>query len=171
MNKGQGGWKFDPDKELPIYPLHNTGARFLEGIGATPLRVSKRYANSILWRAFASHMSVTDFVRMKPGGWKAKRNEREALTIARMLDLLVTEVGVQFLECSAGMEVILRRLMSVYMSDTDGNWVLGAQLEELPSDLTAPLHEVIVSDLTTSVKLMASAADAAKTKSGEFDGA
>ena len=97
--------------------------------------------------------------------------EREALTIARMLDLLVTEVGVQRLECSAGMEVILRRLMSVYMSDTDGNWVLGAQLEELPSDLTAPLHEVIVNDLTTSVKLMASAADAGKTKSGEFDGA
>ena len=152
-----------------MYPLQNTGARFLQGVGATPLRVSKRNANSILWQIFSSHMTATDFIRAKPGGWTAKRNEREALTIARMLDLLVTEVGVQFLECSAGMEVILRRLMSVYMSDTDGNWVLGAQLEELPSDLTAPLHEVIVNDLTTSVKLMASAADAAKTKSGQFD--
>ena len=42
-------------------------------------------------------------------------------------------------------------------------------LEELPSDLAAPFHEVIVGDLVTSSKLMASAQDAAKAKSSEFD--
>ena len=28
---------------------------------------------------------MTEWVRAKPGGWKKKRNEREVLTIARML--------------------------------------------------------------------------------------
>ena len=153
---GQGayGWKFDPDKEIPYYPLQNSSARHLMNMGVAPLRVNKRFANSLLWTIYSAKMSAMDWVAGKVGGWKKERNRREADTLARVLDLAVIELGVDLVEKSAGFEVMIRRLHAVSLADTMGNWNMACLMEELPSERSPHFHEVITRDLVKMSQLV-----------------
>ena len=116
-------------------------------MGVAPLRVTKRFANSLLWTIYSAKMSAIDWVAAKVGGWKKDRNRREADTLARALDLAVIELGVDLVEKSAAFEVLIRRLHAVSLADTMGNWNMACLLEELPSERSPHFHEVITRDL------------------------
>ena len=146
---GQGayGWKFDADKDIPYYPLGNSSARHLMNMGVAPLRVTKRFANSLLWTIYSAKMSAIDWAASKGGGRKKDRNRREADALARAIDLAVIEFGVDLVEKSASYEVLIRRLHAVPLADTMGNWNMACLLEELPSERSPHFHEVIARDL------------------------
>ena len=162
---GEFGWKLDVEKEIPYYQLEYSGARSLMNTLVTPLRVAKRFANSLLWSIFNSFTNSTLWVEQKPKGWKKDRNDREAQTLSRVLDLAIVEFGTNVVEKSAAFEVLLRRLHAVYMADQQGNWNLAHHLEEIPTDRTATVHEVIIRDVLKAHQLTEStvgAKDAAK---------
>ena len=161
---GSYGWKFDVEKEIPYYDLEWSGARNLMQIPCTPLRVSKRWANSLLWTIFTACQSATMWVMMKEGGWAKSRNKREAETLARVLDLAVTEFGTRVLEKSAAFEVLLRRLHALNLADKQGNWELACLMEEVPSAKTPMVHEVIVKDIVTLSQLIDKTGETGKGK-------
>ena len=67
--EGAYGWKFDADKEIPYYPLQNSSARHLMNMGVAPLRVNKRFANSLLWTIYSAKMSAMDcWLQRSEGG-------------------------------------------------------------------------------------------------------
>ena len=149
------GWKLDVDKGIPYYPLKFApGAKSLEAIGVTPLRVSRRVANSLLWDIFLAHNNSTTWVERKVKGWKSNRNHREAETLARVLDLAVTEFGAGVVEKSASFEVLLRRLHAINLADKQGHWKLACLLEEVPSELTPELHDTILKESVTTHALV-----------------
>ena len=159
---GSYGWKFDVEKEIPYHDLLYSGARNLMAIPCTPLRVSKRWANSLLWTIFTAFQNSTMWVQMKVGGWKKDRNRRESETLARILDLAITEFGTRVIEKSAAFEVLLRRLHAITLADTQGHWELACLMEEVPSAKTPQVHEVIVKDLVTLSQLIDKTAETGK---------
>ena len=151
---GQFGWKLDVEKEIPYFPLVYSGAHERQKVVCTPLRVSKRYANSMLWTIYNVQNSATMWVAMKPDGWKKGRNRRECETLARVLDLMMTEFGHDTCEKSAAMEVMLRRMHAIYTADMDGHWEQAVLLEEVPTGRHPHLHEVIIKDMVNTALLM-----------------
>ena len=115
---GSYGWKFDVEKKIPSYDLEYSGARTLVQIPCSPLRVSKRWANSLLWTISTAFQNSTMWVSMKVNGWKKDRNRREAETLARVLDLALTEFGDKGVEKSAAFEVLLRRVHALVLADS-----------------------------------------------------
>ena len=167
---GSYGWKFDVEKEIPYYDLAYSGARNLMSIPCTPLRVSKRWANSLLWSIFNAYQNAATWVQMKVGGWKKDRNRRESETLARVLDLAITEFGTRVIEKSAAFGVLLRRLHAITLADTQGHWELACLMEEVPSSKTPLVHEVIVKDLVTLSQLIDKTAETGKgTKTPGLD--
>ena len=135
----------------------------------TPLRCTKRLANSLLWTIFNACQSTTQWVVQKVGGWTKGRNHREAETLARILDLSIQEFGIRAVERSAAFEVLIRRLHAINLADTQGHWEMACLLEEVPSKKTPMVHEVIVKDLVTLGKLIDSQGEVSKTKTPGLD--
>ena len=158
------GWKLDVEKEIPYFALEVRGARNVMNIPCTPLRVSKRGANSLLWTIFTAFQSSPTWITQRVGGWKKNRNYREAETLARILDLLITEFGTRTVERSAACEVLLRRLNALVIADGQGHWEMACLLEEVPSAKTLQVHEVVVKDLTNMAGLITKAHDTGKDK-------
>lgn len=166
---GYYGWKLDAEKEIPYYPLEFSNARSLMTIPCTPLRVSKRLANSLLWTIFNASQNAVTWIINKYGGWHKGRNLREAETLARVLDLAITEFGVRVVERSAAFEVLIRRLHAVVLADSQKHWEMACLLEELPSAKSPLVHEVIVRDLVTLGKLIDSQGESKKGKTPGLD--
>ena len=167
------GWKLDVEKEIPYYQMEYSGAKALMNTLVTPLRVAKRYANSMLWTIFNAFTNSTLWVEQKPGGWKSKRSYREAQTLSRVLDLAIIEFGANTVEKSAAFEVLLRRLHAVYLADQQGHWGMAFHLEEIPSEKSTHLHEVVLRDLVRQSELTDKAANpksAGTAPSGQNDG-
>ena len=159
---GQFGWKLDVEKEIPYYPLGYSGAEELTKKVVTPLRVSERWANSMLWSIYNVHHSAVLWVSSRI--WKKGRNQREAETLARVLDLAITEFGHATVEKSATFEVMLRRMWAIRYADKQGHWEQAALLEEIPSEKHPELHEVIVGKLLKTHQLIVNA-DSVKASS------
>ena len=79
---------------------------------------------------------------------------QEAETLARILDLAITEFGHTTIETSAAFEVLLRRLHAIVLADKQGHWELACLLEEVPSAKSPDLHQVILKDLVTQSALI-----------------
>ena len=104
------------------------------------------------------------------GGWKKDRNRRESETLARVLNLVITEFGTRVIEKSAAFEVLLRRLHAITLADIQGHWELACLMEEVPSTKTPRVHEVIVKDLVTLSQLIDKTAGSGKgTKTPGLD--
>jgi hypothetical protein len=160
---GMYGWKLDVDKEIPYFPLEFSGARNLMNIPCTPLRVAERWANSLLWTIFTAYQNSSMWIDRKVGGWKKGRNQREAETPARVLDLAITEFGTRVIERSAAFEVLLRRLHAIVIADNQGHWEIACLLEEIPTPKTPGLHEVIVKKMVNLSKLIDDTSKAGKS--------
>jgi len=148
------GWKLDVEKEIPYFPLEFSGARNLMNIPCTPLRVAERWANSLLWTIFTAYQNSSMWIDRKVGGWKKSRNQREAETLSRVLDLAITEFGTRVIERSAAFEVLLRRLHAIVIADNQGHWEMACLLEEIPTPKTPGVHEVIVKKMVNLSKLI-----------------
>ena len=80
--------------------------------------------------------------------WNDQRNEHDALTLARMLDIFIIEQGLKFVEVSGGCEVGLRRLIALGIADHTKRWDEAAELEEVPMASGYPmLHESVLRNL------------------------
>ena len=148
---GEYGWKLDVEKEIPYYPLEFSGVKHLLGAGVTPLRVEKRLANSLPWSIYNAHSSAVEWATRKK--WNKPRQETEAKTLARILDLGFIEFGNGVVERCACFEVLIRRLHANVTAVKDGKWDMANLLEEVPGEKTPDLHPVIIKDLTTAAKL------------------
>ena len=166
---GQFGWKLDVDKEIPYFPLVYSGAHERQKVVCTPLRVSKRYANSMLWTIYNVQNSAAMWVMMKPDGCKKGRNRRECETLARVLDLTMTDFGHDTVEKSAAMEVMLRRMHAIYTADMDGHWEQAVLLEEVPTGRHPHLHEVIIKEMVNTAILMQKSKEVKPGKPTEDD--
>ena len=91
------------------------------------------------------------------GPRKKERNKREAETLARALDLVIIEMGTDYLEKFAAWEVLIRRLRVVVLADKMGKWDLPMLLEELSSEKSPDFHQVVVQDLVKINQLSESA--------------
>ncbi len=159
----------DVEKEIPYFPLEFSGARSLMNIPCTPLRVAERFANSLLWTIFTAYQNASLWIDRKVGGWKKGRNQREAETLARVLDLAITEFGTGVIERSAAFEVLLRRLHAIVIADNQGTWEIACLLEEVPTAKTPGVHEVIVKKMVTLSKLIDDTAKAGKGNTPGLD--
>ncbi len=80
-------------------------------------------------------------------------HRREAMTIARALELGVRDYGVGFL-VSRSSEVLLRRLLSLALAAASGSHRLSSHLEELPGDgALAALPDSLMRSLSERLKM------------------
>ncbi len=121
----------------------------LTGVGCPPLRVDKVGAQLAV-HILLNKDTFTQYVenRTLTGG-----QEREALTLARALDLGTVEFGSRFLVSSAA-EVMLRRLVSLLLGIKMGNFKLSTFLEEVPGDSALDcLPDAVLKGLQERMKL------------------
>ncbi len=106
------------------------------------LQCSERWGADLLSTVLAQSGSATSYVAGLDFRQGSKRNEREAMTLARMIDLLLDECeGVQVLMAANldFFEVMLRRFFAVVQAESDaGSWELATLIEETPDGVCIP---------------------------------
>lgn len=133
-------------------------AKRLVDVGTVPLRCERLgplLANSLLRTA----PTFTEYAEKKvPSG----AHGREAATLARALDLGVTESGVAFLSSSAA-EVMVRRLVALVLATKMGSFVMAELLEELPGEhALAELPDALLEKLAARLKIQAKVLELSK---------
>jgi hypothetical protein len=139
------------DDSLELPDLEQSGAKVLELTGVSPLRVTKRLAPSLLWVIYGAHTSAGHFV--VHAQFKKLRNEREALTLARALDIAICQEGITAIAEDPMWEVLLRRFHALKMADAQDSWKIAQKLEELPPTGGSVLPPKVDKDLLTLVDL------------------
>ena len=133
--------------------LTHAAARLLNP-GPPPLRNPERWGTSIALHILQEKSSITDWVAaLNLSG----HNNREARTLARALELGVSEFGAAYFG-SKSAEVQLRRLLAIMVAAASGStaeaWRGASQLEDLPGDgIGANLPAVVQKSLRESLKL------------------
>jgi hypothetical protein len=107
----------------------------------TSLRVTERIAAEALQEADGHHGSFTHLVGATR--YQHVRNERELMTLARVLDVLRDELGKDKADRLDSVEVLVRRFHAVQLADRQPDpkkaWMVASKLEEVPSGpISAP---------------------------------
>ena len=152
--KGSGKGQTPLPRAPEVSPqIAHAAARLLTP-GPPPLRNSERWGSSIALHILQEKSSVMDWVvQLNLTG----HNNREARTIARAVELGVSEYGAGYLASKAA-EVQLRRLLAIMVAAQSGStaeaWRGASQLEDLPGDgIGANLPAVVQKSLRESLKL------------------
>ena len=125
-------------------------AERLVAVGCTPLRVEKRHGSALAEHLLKSKHTFTDWAETRG---LAGAPLREALTIARALDVATEHYGATYLTSEAA-EVQLRRLYSVCLAAKLGSYKLSQHLEEAPGDgALAELPQSIMREMSEAMKL------------------
>ena len=112
--------------------------------------MEKRYGSVLAEHLLKSKPTFTDWAETRG---LAGAPLREALTIARALDLATEHIGASYLT-SAPAEVQLRRLYSVFLAAKLGSYRLSQHLEEVPGDgALAELPASIMREMSEAMKL------------------
>ena len=132
--KGSGKGQTPLPRAPEVSPqIAHAAARLLTP-GPPPLRNSERWGSSIALHILQEKSSITDWVDREA---LTGHNGREARTIARALELGVSEYGAGYLG-SKPAEVQLRRLLAICVAAKSGStakaWRAASLLEDLPSD-------------------------------------
>ena len=137
--------------------LKHAAARLLVP-GPPPLRQDERWGPSIALHMLQEKSSLTDWVdHLKLTG----HNDREARTIARVLELGVNKYGAEYL-ASPPAEVSLRRLLAICIAAKGGStaqaWRAASLLEDLPGDgllavLPVAVHKKLREELKQDLQL------------------
>ena len=159
----------------PVPDLSRSGASVLLPMGQSPLRVVKREADKLLWAIYGSYCSASEMVERRR--WKKPRNEREAATLARILDLRLQEaeelegpgMGIARLCNSAPVEVLLRRFHALLLADVEDSWRVAEKLEELPPLNGSSLPPSMIKTLLQQVDLDTKHAKSAAGKGSSGD--
>ena len=113
-----------------------------------------------LRKALTNYPTVSAWVEARQLG--ALRNKREAATLGKLLDCIISSIGVLRAKNELAVEVSLRRLTAVLMADKTGNWDAVRQLEEDHEDL---ISKSMRRKLHKSAKLRKELASSKKSKS------
>ena len=112
--------------------------------------MEKRYGSVLAEHLLKSKPTFTDWAETRS---LAGAPLREALTIARALDLATEHYGATYLTPEPA-EVQLRRLSSVCLTAKLGSYKLSQHLEELPGDgALAELPASILREMSEALKL------------------
>ena len=132
-----------------VAPALARAANRLVSVGCPPLRV-ERLGGTLALHILQTKDTFTSWVESKG---LSGAQLREALTIARSLDLGTHELGAAFL-LSGPSEVLLRRLISVALAAKLGSYKLSQNLEEIPGDSAlAELPDAVLKGLQERLKL------------------
>ena len=104
---------------------------------------------------FRGYMSVAHNVSSYVTGTnrcRAVRNQREAETLARIVDLLVSQFGTKVVTAVDAVEVALRRMAAIYLADQQESWSMASHLEENPTGL--PISSKMMSEARKASKLL-----------------
>ena len=148
--KGQGL----PQRAPEVSSLLQHAAARLMNPGPPPLRQAERWGAMIAQHILQEKSSITDWVDREN---LTGHNGREARTIARAVELGVSEYGAGYL-ASKSAEVQLRRLLAICVAAKSGStakaWRAASLLEELPSDgIGGILPSVVNKALREQLKL------------------
>ena len=136
-------------RAAPVAPALARAANRLVSVGCPPLRV-ERLGGTLALHILQTKDTFTSWVESKG---LSGAQLREALTIARSLDLGTHELGAAFL-LSGPAEVLLRRLISVALAAKLGSYKLSQNLEEIPGDSAlAELPDAVLKGLQERLKL------------------
>jgi hypothetical protein len=96
------------------------------------LRVAAQAAPCFLADLAAQDTTLTTYVLNRK--FKAEKNKRECLTLARIFEFLEHELPMSVrLEDSGALEVLFRRLMALFEAEANGDrWDVAMQYEEIP---------------------------------------
>ena len=137
-------------RAVAVSPGLARAAKRLVAVGCPPLRVEKRYGSILAEHLLKSKPTFTDWAETRG---LAGAPLREALTIARALDLATEHQGASYLT-SPPAEVQLRRLYSVCLAAKLGSYRLSQHLEEVPGDgALAELPASIMREMSEAMKL------------------
>ena len=138
-----------PVREAAVSPALARAADRLVRIGCPPLRVD-RIGGTLAQHLLQSKDTFTAWVESKG---MSGAQLREALSIARALDLATEQYGAMYL-ISKPAEVQLRRLLSVALAAKLGSFKLSQFLEEVPGDSAlAEIPDSVLKMLSERLKL------------------
>eukprot|EP00121_Abeoforma_whisleri_P010230 Awhi_evm1s9427 len=100
------------------------------------LRVSERIAVETISETRAVRSSVTAAVESY--AFQSTRNYKEALVMARIIDLAVDQFNDEHLQQLDFLEIAARRLISIMNADANKNWDLAEDIEESMNPLFGP---------------------------------
>jgi len=126
--------------------------RHLTTIGTQPLRRAKQMAPALATDFLSGHLNFTQHVESLQ--IQQTHHRREALTLARIMDLAVVSYGTEFISQPPA-EVALRRLAAVTLAAQQGSFKTAEFLEELPG--TGPyanLPEEVLSEIQTKLQVV-----------------
>ncbi len=104
-----------------------------------PLKVPSRDGPDIYQDVLEQSVSVTAHV--KTTTFKNIASEREAASIAHVVDSLVSQYGPAIITHADASEILLRRLVAVLHGDQTGDWQTANQMEVRPSNSSlGPVH-------------------------------
>lgn len=136
-------------REAAVQPALARAADRLVRIGCPPLRVD-RIGGTLAQHLLQSKDTFTAWVESKD---LSGAQLREALSIARALDLATMHYGAKYLT-SEPAEVQLRRLLSVVLAAKLGSYKLSQFLEEIPGDSAlAEIPDSVLKTLSERLKL------------------
>ena len=134
----------------PVPPALTRACKWITDVGVPPLRVEERYSAALAMNILKSSHTFTEYAEKSTlkGG-----QLREAMTLARILDVGTEQYGPGFL-ISDPAEVALRRFVSLMLACKQGNFTLAQDLEELPSDSAlSVLPETVMGKMYQKLKL------------------
>ncbi len=139
-----GAWRAGPVSPPLMRATHR-----LVAVGTPPLRVT-RHGPELAQRMLQNQETFTLWTEAKT---LAGAQLREAMTIARCLDLSVHSFGPGYLTSDPA-EVQLRRLLSIVLAAKSGSFKLASVLEELPTDgMLSDIPESMVTSLLDRLKI------------------
>ena len=133
-----------------VPPQLQRGCKWILEVGVPPLRVAERFAPKLATNILSQSATFTVYVEKST----LKGSQmREALTLARMLDLATEEYGPKYLLSNAA-EVGLRRLVSIMIAAKMGDFTLAQVLEEIPTDTAfSVVPEEVLTSMYQRIKL------------------
>ena len=157
----------DSVEEVPIREVSHK-ARFWANFKKIPfpvqtLRYERMEGEKMLRRALTNHPTVSAYVDSKV--FKQLRNSKESRVLARSIDCMIDEFGIDKVKNSQAAEVLMRRLAAILLAERTGSWEAA---DELVSEDTDLLDDILKKRIRKSAKL---AKEFAKKKSArEADG-
>jgi hypothetical protein len=94
------------------------------------LRCENREAGELYSDLMTHALSLSAFVAQNT--FKSIKNKREASNLARILDLIVDQLGEEAIQELDAFEVAMRRLAAIIIGDRTDNWSVAEAMEERP---------------------------------------
>ena len=134
------------------------------------LTTKRKEGEEMLKRALENYPTITAYVESL--NLKVKRNLHEAMTLARVLDFNIAELGILKTKELGSTHVTIRRIGAISMADRTGNWNVACEIEDSPMDLLSTKQQRQILSAAKAKKalgLLPSLEKPAKKKAGDLE--